>query len=84
MPPELVLERPATAPPAWRDALVRQGAVAAALIVLFIQDWSAMAGLWWTGSAYNHILVVPAMIKPQSVKLTSGSFWMRAVRPGML
>ena len=82
MPPELVLEQGAAIPRAWQAALIRLAAVAAALFALYFADWAEMAGLWWNGAAFNHILVVPAIVAwlvairaPQLLRLTPETWW---------
>jgi exosortase A len=49
-------------PEPFRRAAVRLGAVWAALILLFLHDWSQMAAQWWDSSTYNHIVLVPAIV----------------------
>lgn len=46
----------------WRAPLVRLTLCWAALFVLFLGDWRAMAGQWWNASTYNHILLVPPIL----------------------
>jgi exosortase A len=46
----------------WRAPLIRLGLAWAVLFALTWRDWSAMFGLWWNVSTYNHILFVPIII----------------------
>ncbi len=66
MQPELALpasRSPLAAIPAhWRVPALRLAAVWAALILLFLPEWAAMAHQWWDVSTYNHILLVPVIL----------------------
>ncbi|WP_336986353.1 exosortase A [Altererythrobacter aquiaggeris] len=48
-------------PQSWRVPLPYVTLVWAALVILFIEDWAAMAGQWWNSSTYNHILLIPGI-----------------------
>lgn len=54
--------RLAALPLAWRSACLATALVWLGLIVLFREEWAAMAGQWWNSSTYNHILLVPAIL----------------------
>lgn len=72
--------------PHWRRPLRHTLVVFAALIVLFVRDWAAMADQWWNSSTYNHVLFVPAIVgwlvvmrAPQLEALRPGAWW-----PGLI
>lgn len=74
--------RLAAVSPAWRSACLATGLAWLCLIVLFREDWTAMAGQWWNSSTYNHILLVPAILvwlvvqrAPQLARLAPQSWW---------
>jgi exosortase A len=82
MPPELATPVHSEVPHEWQTALVRLTALAAALVLLFLAEWSEMASLWWNGSTFNHILVVPGIVAwlvairaPQLVRLAPEPWW---------
>ena len=74
MPPEVISgEAPAKLESAWRSGLARLALAWAALILLFLPEWRAMAYQWWCGPSYSHVLVVPAIL-----------LWLVALRAGPL
>ena len=69
-------------PDSWRGPLARLALAWAALLVLFLPDWIAMADQWWNISTYNHILFVPPIIvwlvhdrSPQLTRLRPTIWW---------
>jgi len=48
--------------PAWCAALKRLTPALIALLLLFREDWLAMARQWWNISTYNHILLIPVIV----------------------
>jgi exosortase A len=74
MPPEAIAgEAPAKLAPAWRRGLARLALAWAALILVFLPEWRAMAYQWWSGPSYSHVLVVPAIL-----------LWLVSLRAGPL
>jgi len=74
--------REGVVPAPWRVPLAALALVAAALILAFAADWTAMAGQWWNSSTYAHILLVPPIIAwlvhqrwPQLRRLTPAPWW---------
>ena len=72
--------------PHWRRPLRHMLVVFAALIVLFVRDWAAMADQWWNSSTYNHVLFVPAIVvwlvvmrAPQLAAMRPTAWW-----PGLI
>ncbi|MDF8332239.1 exosortase A [Novosphingobium cyanobacteriorum] len=68
MPPEIASNTAplgrvlARLPAEWRAPLARLGLAWAAILLVFLPDWAAMAGQWWDSSTYNHILLIPFII----------------------
>jgi exosortase A len=46
----------------WRRPLVLLALLWVTIAVLFQHDIGHMAGIWWSSSTYNHILIVPPLI----------------------
>ena len=46
----------------WRKPLAHLALCWAALLLLFLPDWVAMARQWWDSSTYTHVLLVPPII----------------------
>lgn len=49
-------------PHSWQRPLAHLALCWAALLVLFLPDWAAMARQWWDSSTYTHVLLVPPII----------------------
>jgi exosortase A len=69
-------------PETWRSPLAHLALAWAAVVLLFLSDWAAMADQWWNISTYNHILLVPLIIGwlvherlPQLTRLTPLAWW---------
>ncbi len=76
----LALERTAPAS-AWRTHLVALGAVAAAILLLFLPDAARLATIWWESPTFNHCLLIPPIIfwlvwqrKPELARLTPAAW----------
>lgn len=73
-------------PDAWRVPLIRLGCAWLALILLFREDWAAMARQWWDSSTYNHILLVPPILAWLVAQRAAGLARLRPVAwwPGLI
>jgi exosortase A len=74
---------------AWRPALARLALAWAAIVLVFLPDWAAMAEQWWNISTYNHVLLIPPIIiwlvherTPQLARLTPQGWWPGLVLAG--
>ncbi|WP_284125633.1 exosortase A [Parerythrobacter aestuarii] len=92
MPPEAILDTHGIGTmrkriaPAWRQPLARLATLWAAILLVTVRDWIAMADQWWNISTYNHVLLVPPIVagivwirREELAKLAPRAWW-----PGLL
>ena len=70
----------------WRTHLVALALLAAAILVLFLRDASAIVAIWWESSTFNHCLLIGPIIawlvvqrRAELARLTPAAWW-----PGLL